>query len=247
MYTKLLPVYALVVVVLCGTTHGEEKCKPILNRMCKFLTQKGYGITDMTKDAYRKGIRRIEEFLPLFRIKCAKEISPFICANYLTLCKKDQIKTIRPCRSLCEKSRTGCGLLMTTYGFHWPFNCSQYPSESDEECLKYSDVTDESSIEPENKTQKKYQVEGQITGTAGSTVIIECATGYVVDMQKVTHSKSECCGKLSKGILTNLCHNKSTCKFQNTQNTFGAHCRGKVGTVEVEYKCEKELNKKESC
>ncbi|XP_057308764.1 frizzled-5-like [Hydractinia symbiolongicarpus] len=247
MYSKLLLVYALVVVVLCGTTHGEKKCKPILNYMCKFLSQKGYGITNMTKDAYRASIGRIEEFLPLFHLKCANEISPFICANYLTLCKNDRIKTIRPCRSLCEKSRAGCEPLMRKYSFRWPFACSQYPSESDGECFKFSDVNNESSFKPENKTQKKHQVEGQISGTVGSTLIMECAEGYVVDVQNVTHSNSECCDKLSKGILTNFCHNKSTCKFQNSESTFGAHCKGKIGTVKVEYKCKKTSNKKKSC
>ncbi|CAL1533837.1 unnamed protein product [Lymnaea stagnalis] len=69
------------------------------------------------------------QFLPLFDIKCSRNIKLFVCSVYLPVCS-GRYGAISPCRSLCEEARQGCEPLLNQYGFAWPepFHCDRFPS-----------------------------------------------------------------------------------------------------------------------
>lgn len=64
---------------------------------------------------------------------CWQTIAPFLCSTYIPKCLNQT--TILPCRSVCVKVRSVCGIVPSFYNGKWPsiLNCNYYPSDG---CMK---------------------------------------------------------------------------------------------------------------
>lgn len=240
-----------------------KTCQPITVDMCKskFSTNTGYASTLFPNRLYRtqdEAKTDLVSFSQLIAAKCHRDIALFLCAQYVPLCIEELKMALKPCRSLCEEVKSGCGGLMKAHGHDWPFDCSKYPPHG-EVCvsgLKPSTTKAPTTIalnvtmttkvtKSNNKTKgKPKRKRGKVSGVEGSNLEIKCKKGQMVVIKKVSHKESECCPELSKQILSVMCHRKKTCRFEVSQKTFGGHCMEKVGSVAVKYKCEKNRKNK---
>jgi len=238
----------------------SKTCQPIAVDSCKFSKNTGYAFTLFPNNDHRtqaEADRDLKTFAPLKNSKCHADIDLFLCARYIPLCIEDLKISLKPCRALCEQVKSGCEKLMNKFGHEWPFNCTQYPGPG-EVCVSGSNavpITTTATVpmavnvtmttnatSPPNKGKPKRK-RGKVTGGEGDKLEIRCKKGQSIIIKKVTHKDSKCCQSISRQILAIICHRRKTCRFDVSQNTFGGHCFGKVGSVAVKYRCEKNKKK----
>ncbi|XP_032412429.1 uncharacterized protein LOC116715842 isoform X1 [Xiphophorus hellerii] len=87
----------------------------------------------------------LDHFMPLVQLECSAHLKPFLCSVYLPKCVSG--KDLTPCRTLCEKARSGCEPLMNRFGLNWPENlkCEQFTTES---CEQYGMRSSDRMCEP---------------------------------------------------------------------------------------------------
>ncbi|XP_030013328.1 uncharacterized protein LOC115435202 isoform X1 [Sphaeramia orbicularis] len=75
----------------------------------------------------------VGQFYPLVKVECSPQLKPFLCSVYTPECVSGRPRP--PCRTLCEKARSGCEPLMTKFGFSWPesLKCEAFTTESCEQ------------------------------------------------------------------------------------------------------------------
>lgn len=69
-------------------------------------------------------------WVPLLNINCHGDTQLFLCSLFSPVCLD---RPIYPCRSLCEKVKSGCEGRMRNYGFPWPdiLKCDKFPLDND--------------------------------------------------------------------------------------------------------------------
>lgn len=74
--------------------------------------------------------QQASSWVPLLNIKCHADTQLFLCSLFSPVCLD---RPIYPCRSLCEKVKTGCEGRMRVYGFPWPdiLRCEKFPLDND--------------------------------------------------------------------------------------------------------------------
>ncbi|XP_059823268.1 frizzled-5-like [Hypanus sabinus] len=136
----------LVGVTLCASK--AMVCQEITVPMCKGI---GYNHTYMPNqfnhDSQDEAGLEVHQFWPLVEIQCSPDLLFFLCSIYTPICLADYMKPLPPCRSVCERAKSGCSPLMRQYGFAWPerMNCDKLPVLGDQDnlCMDYnrSEVT----------------------------------------------------------------------------------------------------------
>ncbi|XP_038643310.1 frizzled-5-like [Scyliorhinus canicula] len=133
-------------VALCASK--AMVCQEITVPMCRGI---GYNLTYMPNqfnhDSQDEAGLEVHQFWPLVEIQCSPDLRFFLCSVYTPICLVDYKKPLPPCRSVCERAKSGCSPLMRQYGFAWPerMNCDKLPVLGDPYnlCMDYnrSEVT----------------------------------------------------------------------------------------------------------
>ncbi|XP_055494323.1 frizzled-5 [Leucoraja erinacea] len=131
----------LVGVALCASK--AMVCQEITVPMCKGI---GYNHTYMPNqfnhDNQDEAGLEVHQFWPLVEIQCSPDLRFFLCSVYTPICLADYMKPLPPCRSVCERAKSGCSPLMRQYGFAWPerMNCDKLPVLGDQDhlCMDYN-------------------------------------------------------------------------------------------------------------
>ncbi|XP_015261426.1 PREDICTED: frizzled-5 [Gekko japonicus] len=118
-------------------------CQEITVPMCKGI---GYNLTYMPNqfnhDTQDEAGLEVHQFWPLVEIQCSPDLKFFLCSMYTPICLLDYAKPLPPCRSVCERAKSGCSPLMRQYGFAWPerMNCDKLPVLGNAEvlCMDYN-------------------------------------------------------------------------------------------------------------
>ncbi|XP_067892182.1 frizzled-5-like [Heterodontus francisci] len=142
----LLVKVCLSLVGLAGVTLCASKamvCQEITVPMCKGI---GYNLTYMPNqfnhDSQDEAGLEVHQFWPLVEIQCSPDLRFFLCSVYTPICLVDYKKPLPPCRSVCERAKSGCSPLMRQYGFAWPerMNCDKLPmlGDPDNLCMDYN-------------------------------------------------------------------------------------------------------------
>jgi len=69
-------------------------------------------------------------YLPLIKINCSPVLKLFLCSLYAPPCVEDHASTLRPCREMCQKAKSGCeSTMQRLVGFNWPeyIDCWRFP------------------------------------------------------------------------------------------------------------------------
>ncbi|XP_033862221.1 secreted frizzled-related protein 3-like isoform X1 [Acipenser ruthenus] len=123
MYSNEVIVSLLVVMCLVGMprAHGAA-CESIRIPMCRSMP---WNMTKMPNHLHHStqanAILAIEQFEGLLGIKCSQDLLFFLCAMYAPICTIDfQHDPIKPCKSVCERAKSGCEPVMKRYNHTWP-------------------------------------------------------------------------------------------------------------------------------
>ena len=111
-------------------------CEQITIPMCKGI---GYNLTrmpnDFGHDTQDEAGLEVHQFWPLVEIACSADLKFFLCSMFAPICLKEYPKPLPPCRSICERARSGCAPIMEQYGFTWPEKmlCEKLPMMGDKD------------------------------------------------------------------------------------------------------------------
>lgn len=128
----------------------EMKCEEITIPMCRGI---GYNLTYMPNmfnhDSQAEAALEVHQFWPLVEIQCSTDLKFFLCSMYAPMCQKDYKKDLPPCKSICERARTGCAPLMRKYGFSWPerMKCENFPELGGDTLCMGRNSSDEPSLD----------------------------------------------------------------------------------------------------
>ncbi|KAM8902727.1 frizzled-7-like [Spinachia spinachia] len=78
----------------------------------------------------------VHQFYPLVELQCSADLRFFLCSVYLPVCTILD-RALPPCRSLCERARSGCESVLNRFGFRWPkrLRCEDFPPYGAELCV----------------------------------------------------------------------------------------------------------------
>ncbi|KAL6115078.1 fzd7 [Pungitius sinensis] len=78
----------------------------------------------------------VHQFYPLVEVRCSTDLRFFLCAVYVPVCTILD-RALPPCRSLCERVRLGCEVVLNRFGFQWPkrLQCEDFPPYGTELCV----------------------------------------------------------------------------------------------------------------
>ena len=114
------------------------KCYDMTSGFCGSI---GYSKTSICTADHAVLESVLQSFQPLVASGCAEELKPFLCFAHLPICLKSEEPAepntiVKPCRSMCERVESKCGLLLKAVGLSWPesLNCTQY---SDDKCASF--------------------------------------------------------------------------------------------------------------
>ncbi|KAM9310643.1 uncharacterized protein KZ484_026486 isoform 2-T2 [Pholidichthys leucotaenia] len=120
---------------------NTRSCEAITVPLCKNLPYNETVMPNMLRHQSQDDAGlELHQFYPLVKVGCSPHLKPFLCSVYTPKCVSG--KPEPPCRTLCEKARSGCLALMNKFGFDWPesLNCSAFTTESCENIMNAEDV-----------------------------------------------------------------------------------------------------------
>jgi len=81
-------------------------------------------------DTMQEASQQASSWVPLLNVKCHQDTQLFLCSLFAPLCLE---RPIYPCRSLCQKVKSGCLSTMENHGFPWPsmLDCDKFPMDND--------------------------------------------------------------------------------------------------------------------
>lgn len=143
---KIKIFYIYVILIITNIYYIEArpedgKCVKLGADICSDLN---YNLTlipnvKMNVDTMEEAMRRVNEFQPLFNVKCFANLKYFICNMFIPMCQpiNGNPTPVYPCRHVCEAARTGCEPVMKKYSFQWPdvLRCEYLSSIDDQNAL----------------------------------------------------------------------------------------------------------------
>ncbi|XP_069471695.1 frizzled-5 [Ambystoma mexicanum] len=168
-------------------------CQEITVPMCKGI---GYNLTYMPNqfnhDTQDEAGLEVHQFWPLVEIHCSPDLKFFLCSMYTPICLADYKKPLPPCRSVCERAKSGCSPLMTQYGFAWPerMNCDILPvlGDSDNLCMDYNRTETTTTLppyfpKPTHPSRRSYNnltpPNGQRPSNSGCDGVCKCRDPFI--------------------------------------------------------------------
>ena len=176
----------LFLTVFCFVSSKERKCEKIKIPMCQSI---GYNLTSMPNmfnhDTQEEAALEVHQFWPLVEIKCSPDLKFFLCSMYAPMCQPNFNKDVPPCRSICERARTGCAPLMRQYGFSWPerMRCENFPQLGGNKLCMGRNATDTNQTSTKTKSRTPHVPDSEPTNPA---------TPHV-NAVKESHHHGNCC------------------------------------------------------
>lgn len=99
--------------------------------LCQNIGYNRMRIPDLLEhDSLGEILEQSSSWIPLLNVRCHPDTQRFLCSLFTPVCVDPPIS---PCRSLCEKVKSGCESRMKMYGFPWPdmFACDHFPQDND--------------------------------------------------------------------------------------------------------------------
>ncbi|XP_026040220.1 atrial natriuretic peptide-converting enzyme-like [Astatotilapia calliptera] len=114
--------------VISVSQAPSAACQPITVPLCKDLH---YTETVLPEKETQDVISlKINQFYPLVKVECSSHLKPLLCSIFVPECVSGKPRP--PCRTLCEKAKSGCEPLMNKFGIPWPeeLKCTAFTTES---------------------------------------------------------------------------------------------------------------------
>ncbi|XP_071443788.1 frizzled-1-like [Hetaerina americana] len=116
------------------------RCEELTLDICREL---GYNETSMPNllNHESQDIARVElrQYMPWVQVNCSADMTFFLCALHAPRCTEvggRVIEMLPPCRSLCERIKSRCNVVMEKFLYTWPtiFECSRFPEQGEAHC-----------------------------------------------------------------------------------------------------------------
>ncbi|XP_062861967.1 secreted frizzled-related protein 3 [Trichomycterus rosablanca] len=112
----------LVYLTRCPRGAAGGACEPVRIPLCKSMP---WNMTKMPNHLHHStqanAVLAIEQFEALLGTGCSPDLLFFLCAMYAPICTIDfQNDPIKPCKSVCERAKSGCEPVMNKYNHSWP-------------------------------------------------------------------------------------------------------------------------------
>lgn len=122
----------LVLLCLVGIPRAAAApCEPVRIPMCKSMP---WNMTKMPNHLHHStqanAMLAIEQFEGLLGTRCSPDLLFYLCAMYGPICTPEfQQEPIKPCKSVCERAKSGCEPVMKQYNHTWPESlaCDELP------------------------------------------------------------------------------------------------------------------------
>ena len=151
------------------TQRKAQQCEKVRSQTCLTKVDQGYNSTMFPNHlghlTQQEAIKELQDFEALIESGCSKYLSAFLCSLYFPICTPGLLSTVKPCRSLCEKSRNGCAHILHKYGYKWKFNCTEFPDPetSGEICVGATAVDANQVEKKQSKKEKKTRKKGKLS------------------------------------------------------------------------------------
>ncbi|KAE8289301.1 Frizzled-1 [Larimichthys crocea] len=113
-----------------GVGSSGGICEPITIPGCQGLSYNQTIVPNLLgHTSQREAGVKMSFFNSIVQTVCSVDIRLFVCMVYAPQCLAGEVQ--RPCRSFCEKAKSGCEHLMTRFGVSWPseLQCNSFPEE----------------------------------------------------------------------------------------------------------------------
>lgn len=111
-------------------------CEPITIPVCQGLPYNQTIMPNLLGHAnQREAVVKMSFFNSIVQAVCSVDIRLFVCMVYAPRCVAGEVQ--RPCKSFCQRAKTGCEELTNRFGVSWPNEllCDSFP---DENCISVS-------------------------------------------------------------------------------------------------------------
>ena len=113
-------------------------CEPVTTPLCRGFNYSMSVFPNILNQTKQEAASTIQKLLPVVNLKCSNDLEFLLCSVYEPICTAAR-KPLPPCRSVCEKVRTGCESVLRGFGVTWPESlaCEQLPRvDSDQVCVR---------------------------------------------------------------------------------------------------------------
>ncbi|XP_023657602.1 secreted frizzled-related protein 3 [Paramormyrops kingsleyae] len=132
MFSYQMYISFLVLLCLVGIPRAAAApCEPVRIPMCKSMP---WNMTKMPNHLHHStqanAMLAIEQFEGLLGTRCSPVLLFYLCAMYGPICTPEfQQEPIKPCKSVCERAKSGCEPVMKQYNHTWPESlaCDELP------------------------------------------------------------------------------------------------------------------------
>lgn len=139
-----------------------SQCEPINTNILEICKNVAYNETRfpnfMKQKSQEEAAADTRLYLPLIKINCSPVLKLFLCSLYAPPCVKNFTATLKPCREMCQKAKTGCeSTMQRLVGFNWPeyIDCWRFPSfHGDTACI--TDETHYNQQQQQEQSINKY-------------------------------------------------------------------------------------------
>ena len=140
--------------------RSQQQCQKVQSQTCLTKVGQGYNSTMFPNHlghlTQGEAMKEFSDFEVLIESGCSEYLSTFLCSLYFPICTPGLLTTVKPCRSLCEKSKLGCANILQKYGYQWRFNCTEFPdAKNSREICVGATAVDAANQVTEQKNQKK--------------------------------------------------------------------------------------------
>ena len=112
-----------------------SQCEPLNTNILELCRNIAYNETRfpnfMKQKTQEEAAADTQLYLPLIKINCSPVLKLFLCSLYAPPCVKNYTSTLKPCREMCMKAKSGCeSTMQRLVGFNWPeyIDCWRFPS-----------------------------------------------------------------------------------------------------------------------
>ncbi|KAM8735675.1 uncharacterized protein AB9X84_024043 [Acanthopagrus schlegelii] len=114
-----------------GVSSSGGICEPITIPVCQGLPYNQTIMPNLLGHAnQREAVVKMSFFNSIVQAVCSVDIRLFVCMVYAPRCVAGEVQ--RPCKSFCQRAKTGCEELTNRFGVSWPNEllCDSFPDEN---------------------------------------------------------------------------------------------------------------------
>ncbi|KAG8223324.1 hypothetical protein J437_LFUL001201 [Ladona fulva] len=112
----------------------ERRCEQLTAPLCIGIGYESTWVPNLLNHTDQMAANEeLRKFSPLVKIECSRDLPFFLCNIFVPECGRGNTEPVLPCRSMCERVKSGCDAAMEKLGIVWPdyLSCEKFPDSDD--------------------------------------------------------------------------------------------------------------------